>query len=260
MALIQCPECGKEISDQAASCPHCGRPLRTEVWRHWINHIFDKRVLLVASILFVLYLLVFEDHDRRTAAENTIHHTWLPQVSDVDTFSLASRFYNRLRVCDYWQLSTQPPIIGCKSRDIPKSVSPWEAFAGVPDALWYTISTSFSKGPLATTIFIPECLVALIILFILADRLWVYDEKKSTRVFKPEYISWVPAMIAVALFMAGIVALVAKGVLLAILICLNWLLLAYPVIYGTYSAFERREQLAKITKRTYALIRLGTKG
>lgn len=27
MALINCPECGKEISDQAASCPSCGAPI-----------------------------------------------------------------------------------------------------------------------------------------------------------------------------------------------------------------------------------------
>lgn len=27
MALINCPECGKEISDQAASCPNCGMPI-----------------------------------------------------------------------------------------------------------------------------------------------------------------------------------------------------------------------------------------
>ncbi len=27
MALIKCPECGKEISDKAASCPHCGCPI-----------------------------------------------------------------------------------------------------------------------------------------------------------------------------------------------------------------------------------------
>ena len=26
MALIKCPECGKEISDKAASCPNCGCP------------------------------------------------------------------------------------------------------------------------------------------------------------------------------------------------------------------------------------------
>lgn len=28
MALINCPECGKEISDKAASCPNCGFPVK----------------------------------------------------------------------------------------------------------------------------------------------------------------------------------------------------------------------------------------
>ena len=27
MPLITCPECGKQVSDQATSCPHCGYPL-----------------------------------------------------------------------------------------------------------------------------------------------------------------------------------------------------------------------------------------
>lgn len=27
MALINCKECGKQISDQASSCPHCGAPV-----------------------------------------------------------------------------------------------------------------------------------------------------------------------------------------------------------------------------------------
>ena len=30
MALIKCPECGKEISDRAASCPNCGYPIIQE--------------------------------------------------------------------------------------------------------------------------------------------------------------------------------------------------------------------------------------
>mgnify|MGYP002707457350 CR=1 FL=1 len=29
MAMIKCPECGKEISDKAESCPQCGCPLRS---------------------------------------------------------------------------------------------------------------------------------------------------------------------------------------------------------------------------------------
>lgn len=27
MALIKCPECGKQVSSTAASCPHCGAPI-----------------------------------------------------------------------------------------------------------------------------------------------------------------------------------------------------------------------------------------
>src|ERR1043165_9464768 len=28
MSMINCPECGNDVSDQAASCPRCGYPLR----------------------------------------------------------------------------------------------------------------------------------------------------------------------------------------------------------------------------------------
>lgn len=27
MALVNCPECQREVSDQAAACPHCGHPM-----------------------------------------------------------------------------------------------------------------------------------------------------------------------------------------------------------------------------------------
>lgn len=29
MALIKCPECGKDISDMAGTCPNCGYPVKT---------------------------------------------------------------------------------------------------------------------------------------------------------------------------------------------------------------------------------------
>lgn len=31
MALIQCPECGKEVSDKVTSCPHCGYPFAEQL-------------------------------------------------------------------------------------------------------------------------------------------------------------------------------------------------------------------------------------
>jgi hypothetical protein len=30
MALISCPECGRQVSDQAPTCVHCGYPLQTK--------------------------------------------------------------------------------------------------------------------------------------------------------------------------------------------------------------------------------------
>ncbi len=30
MALIKCPECGKQISDKAGSCPGCGCPIEID--------------------------------------------------------------------------------------------------------------------------------------------------------------------------------------------------------------------------------------
>lgn len=32
MAIIKCPECGKEVSDKAKACPNCGVPIDTNVY------------------------------------------------------------------------------------------------------------------------------------------------------------------------------------------------------------------------------------
>lgn len=43
MALITCPECGKQVSDQAASCPGCGYPLeRTQKENEQIHDIAEQ--------------------------------------------------------------------------------------------------------------------------------------------------------------------------------------------------------------------------
>lgn len=40
MALIKCPECGKEISDKAASCPNCGCPVENNTYK---NHFESEK-------------------------------------------------------------------------------------------------------------------------------------------------------------------------------------------------------------------------
>ena len=37
MALIKCPECGKEISDQADKCPSCGYTIRGKAFDNIIK-------------------------------------------------------------------------------------------------------------------------------------------------------------------------------------------------------------------------------
>lgn len=48
MALIRCPECGKEVSDKAAACIHCGYPL-SEIFpvnEQYYKLVFTGRVKL----------------------------------------------------------------------------------------------------------------------------------------------------------------------------------------------------------------------
>lgn len=68
MALINCSECEKKISDKAASCPHCGAPLRDEEV-HYTNYqaknnaaneeTFADRFFALMKILFKCGVLFF---------------------------------------------------------------------------------------------------------------------------------------------------------------------------------------------------------
>lgn len=49
MALIKCPNCGKEVSDKAKECINCGRE---------INKQKKKTIYLVASILLIIAIIV----------------------------------------------------------------------------------------------------------------------------------------------------------------------------------------------------------
>ncbi len=46
MALINCPECGKEISDQAVSCPNCGTPLGNKKFCKFCGEQIDENCVI----------------------------------------------------------------------------------------------------------------------------------------------------------------------------------------------------------------------
>ena len=65
MALIRCPECGREISSRAKACPHCGFPMDDVIKPNEEEVIIEtilerKKSSIVASIFLFLFLeLVF---------------------------------------------------------------------------------------------------------------------------------------------------------------------------------------------------------
>ena len=59
MALVQCPECGKEISDSAVSCPHCGYPLSNINEPPKASPIGASPVSVAAFILSIIGVVAF---------------------------------------------------------------------------------------------------------------------------------------------------------------------------------------------------------
>jgi hypothetical protein len=53
MALIKCPECGKEISDKASACPNCGCPIASRPTSIKVRCLSDDRK--VRATVFKMY-------------------------------------------------------------------------------------------------------------------------------------------------------------------------------------------------------------
>ena len=49
MALIKCPECGREISDRALNCPNCGCPLKHELPE---ENFYKRELFTIIMLLF----------------------------------------------------------------------------------------------------------------------------------------------------------------------------------------------------------------
>jgi hypothetical protein len=63
VALVQCPECGRQVSDQAASCPGCGYPIGGVVYvrpvrRAWTGAGLEGEI--AAMMLAAGFLLALE--------------------------------------------------------------------------------------------------------------------------------------------------------------------------------------------------------
>ena len=75
MVLIKCPECGKEISDKAISCPNCGLPLRREDRGTYNIHIKREKQWFLINPLVNIQVDSSEDYKLKSGEEITIPAT-----------------------------------------------------------------------------------------------------------------------------------------------------------------------------------------
>jgi hypothetical protein len=79
MALIECPECSREISDKAAACPHCGNPLHidtgegTQLTTTQQTSKTIKTEILISIGLFVVGIAVMYVGDLMVAGYPELH-------------------------------------------------------------------------------------------------------------------------------------------------------------------------------------------
>ncbi|MBQ3265220.1 MAG: zinc ribbon domain-containing protein [Ruminococcus sp.] len=60
MALIKCPECGKEISSEAKRCPHCGKRLKTPWYKSWIFWTVTGVIIFIAIMISIVIIQMNE--------------------------------------------------------------------------------------------------------------------------------------------------------------------------------------------------------
>lgn len=78
MALIKCPECGREVSDIAELCPNCGCPIRAKKKKLPIKKIFIALVIVIAIVGCIVAVILSNRLDEQEQMS-------VDQVSDVIT-------------------------------------------------------------------------------------------------------------------------------------------------------------------------------
>ena len=57
MALLNCPECSKEVSDRASTCPSCGYPLRSLPFDP--EYRAHRKIALIAALILSCVAIPF---------------------------------------------------------------------------------------------------------------------------------------------------------------------------------------------------------
>ncbi len=99
MALINCPECGKEVSDSATTCPHCGYGLKKEKTKQktiLVSGGLSSKITATNAIALIMHIalivLLFIDLIKVTILEGDVYDdgTLIKDRSFTKLYSIAT--------------------------------------------------------------------------------------------------------------------------------------------------------------------------
>lgn len=107
MALIQCPECGREISDKVSACPHCGYPFAAQdslpvsseppvsADTNVLAPVPKKSQVLAIVIVTILVIIaiVISMVMKKSNDEKKIRNTYIDNISEARTEMLVGAMY-----------------------------------------------------------------------------------------------------------------------------------------------------------------------
>jgi uncharacterized membrane protein YvbJ len=110
MALINCPECGKEISENAVACPNCGNPISKQPIGNK-NVVSQRKSILnkilfgigAAIIAFIIYAIAVAPSQQMTPdkANNLLKEAEQDFKEQVEKDNYKAREYIRVIQSDY---------------------------------------------------------------------------------------------------------------------------------------------------------------
>ncbi len=74
MALIECPECKKQVSETAKTCPHCGYKLNAAQVKHRNKVIFWSIVsVLIIALSICLFVFISNERAKEKQAQEAFY-------------------------------------------------------------------------------------------------------------------------------------------------------------------------------------------
>lgn len=120
MALISCPECGKQISDTTPSCPHCGYRLSINPVNKTIK--LGKIVIVAAVVLSVIAgMLIYSNEKKSAEAMQTLISVIETTISSDHEIKSEK---NKITV-DFWSESLHFSVDEMKTFGFKKDTDVW---------------------------------------------------------------------------------------------------------------------------------------